>query len=163
MTDKETNKNSEQTKKNADENNQENTNKDHGFWDDTKDNISEGARLIGEEARNLGSKVSSYSEVLFGKIREKTSDALKYGLDLTEEGVSKAQELGEQLRDNIQINKLNNEKKRVATQLGMKFYLAIKENKNKVPKNLLENEEILSLLKDLEDIDKEILKLSEQH
>ncbi|MCF8360630.1 MAG: hypothetical protein K9H26_17890 [Prolixibacteraceae bacterium] len=133
------------------------------FMDEARENVIEGAKVVGEEAKNWGSKISAYSEVLFGKVKKTTSKALKYGQELTEEAVNKAQEIGENLRDNYQVNQLNGEKKKIASQLGMKMYLEIKNNKNKIPVKLLDtNEEIVSLIKQLEEIDKKILDYSEK-
>ncbi len=43
----------------------------------------------------------------------------------------------------------------------MKFYLEIKNNDNKVPDNILNKRVFMSLLKDIEDIDKKILDLKD--
>jgi len=131
------------------------------FWEETGENISEGAKVVGEEARNIAEKISAYSEVLFGRIKDRSAEALKSGLDLTREGVNKAQAVADELRDNIAVSRLNREKKEVATQLGMKFYLEIKNNDNKVPDNILRKRVFMSLIKDLEDIDKKILDLKD--
>ncbi len=136
--------------------------KESAFLDDAKENVSEGAKILGKEAKFLSKKLASYSEIIFGKIKDNTKDAFKYGLDLTNEGVHRAQEMAEDLKDDFEVRKLNNKKKEVSTQLGIKFYLEIKNNDNKIPDNLIKNKEVLSLLKELEDIDKEILKLSEE-
>ena len=130
-----------------------------GFWDEAKENVTEGAKIISDEAKHLGKRIAKYSETIFGKIKD--NEVFKYGLDLTSEGVHKAQEMAENLKDDFEIRKLNNKKKEVSTQLGMKFYLAVKNNKNKIPDNLMKDKEILSLLKELEQIDKEILKRTE--
>lgn len=139
-----------------------NKNQEQGFWDEAKENVTEGAKIIGEEAKHWGEQFAKYSESIFGKIKDNTNDVIKYGLDLTSEGVHKAQEMAEQLKDDFEIRKLNNKKKEVSTQLGMKFYLAVKNNDNEVPDNLMKDKEIVSLLKELEQIDKEIIKLSEE-
>lgn len=135
--------------------------KEKDFWNETKENINEGAKIIGNEVKHFSKKISSYSEVLFGKIKDNTSEVFKYGLDLTNDGVHRAQEIAENLKDDFEIRKLNTKKKEVSTQLGMKFYLAIKKNENEIPVDLIKDKEILSLLKELEDLDKEILKHSE--
>ncbi|MDA3954518.1 MAG: hypothetical protein PF485_12800 [Bacteroidales bacterium] len=106
--------------------------------------------------------MASYSETIFGKIKDNTKEFLKYGLDLTKEGVHQAQEMAENLKDDIEIRKLNTKKKEVSTQMGMKFYLEIKNNNNQIPENLMKDNEVISLLKELEKIDKEILKRSEE-
>ena len=134
---------------------------DSGFWEETGEEISEGAKLVGKEARAISEKISAYSEVLFGKVRDRSAEAFKTGLDLTREGVNKAQTKADDLRDNMEVNRLNREKKEIATQLGMKFYLEIKNNDNKVPDNILNKRVFMSLLKDLEDIDKKILDLKD--
>ncbi|MDA3905072.1 MAG: hypothetical protein PF484_03260 [Bacteroidales bacterium] len=141
---------------------QDDKTKESAFWDEAKENVTEGAKIFGDEAIHLGKKLASYSESIFGKIKDNTKDAFKYGLDLTNEGVQRAQEMAEHLKDDFEIRKLNNKKKEVSTQLGIKFYLEIKNNNNEIPDNLLKNNEVLSLLKELEDFDKEILKRSEE-
>ena len=133
-----------------------------GFWEETGENISEGARIAGEEARKVGEKISAYSERLFGKIKDKSSEAFKSGLDLTKEGVNRAQAAADRLKDNIEVSRLNRQKKEVATQLGMKFYLEVKNNDNKVPENILRKRVFVSLLKELENIDKQILDIENE-
>lgn len=133
------------------------------FWEETKESFRESAKVLSEEAKKMGSIISSYSEVVFGKIKTKTSEALKYGQELTRDAVAQAQEIGEDLKDNYTVARLNNEKKKLSSQLGMKLYLSVKNNKNKIPENLIEDDkEVASLLKQIEDIDKELLKLSKQ-
>ncbi len=131
------------------------------FWEETGENISEGAKVVGEEARNIAEKISAYSEVLFGRIKDRSAEAFKSGLDLTREGANKAQAIADELRDNIEVSRLNREKKEIATQLGMKFYLEIKNNDNKVPDNILRKRVFMSLIKDLESIDRKILDLKD--
>jgi hypothetical protein len=139
----------------------ENKNKnEQGFWDDTKDNINEGARVVGEEARDLGEKISSYSEEIFGKIKDRTSELFQSGKDLTQDAVNKAQEMAEKYRDQTEIRKLNEEKKKVAAQLGMSFYLILKNNDNKVPDTILRRKAIRTTLKEMEELDQQILDLS---
>ncbi|MBS0012229.1 MAG: YtxH domain-containing protein [Bacteroidales bacterium] len=132
------------------------------FWEETGESISEGARIVGGEARSIAEKISAYSEVVFGKIRDRSAEAFKSGLDLTREGANKAQAIADDLRDNIEVGRLNREKKEIASQLGMKFYLEIKNNNNKVPANILRKRVFMSLLKELENIDKKILELKDE-
>lgn len=136
--------------------------KEKDFWDDAKANISESAKNIGEEVKYLGKKMASYSETIFGKIKDNTKEVIKYGLDLTKDGVHQAQEMAENLKDDIEIRKFNTKKKEVSAQMGMKFYLEIKNNNNQIPENLMQDNEVISLLKELEKLDKEILKRSEE-
>jgi len=133
-----------------------------GFWEETGDNISEGAKVVGEEARSIADKISAYSEVLFGKIKDSSSEAFQSGLNLTREGVNRAQTVADDLRDNIEVARLNRKKKEISTQLGMKFYLEVKNNDNKVPDNILRKRVFMSLLKELENIDKQILELKDE-
>jgi len=137
-------------------------NKEHGFWEDAKENINEGARVVGEEARDLGEKIASYSEEIFGKIKEHTSEMFQSGKELTKDAVNKAQEIAEKYRDQAEVRKLNEEKKRIAAQLGMSFYLILKNNDNKVPDTLLRRKAIKTTLKEMEEIDQQILDLSDE-
>lgn len=134
-----------------------------GFWDDTKENINEGARVIGEEARDIGERISSYSEIIFGKIKEKTEEVFQSGKDLTEDAVNRAQEVAEKYRDRSEIRKLNEEKKKVASQLGMSFYLILKNNDNKVPETILRRKAIKTTLHEMEELDRKILDLSDEN
>ena len=136
--------------------------KDSGFWDDTKDNINEGARIVGEEAKDLGERISSYSEEVFGKVKEWTTEMFESGKELTRDAVNRAQELAEKYRDQNEIRKLNDEKKKVAAQLGMNFYLMLKNNDNKVPPTILRRKAIKSTLKEMEEIDQQILDLKDK-
>ncbi len=136
--------------------------KEQGFWEDAKENINEGARAVGEEARDLGERISSYSETIFGKIKEQTTEMLQSGRELTRDAVNKAQEIAEKYRDQTEIRKLNEEKKRVAAQLGMSFYLILKNNDNKVPDTLLRRKAIKTTLKEMEELDQQILDLSKE-
>lgn len=132
------------------------------FWEEAKQNIDEGARAIGDEARDIGEKISSYSEVVFGKIKEGTSDLWKSGVDLTNDMVNRAQEMAEKYRDRIEVRKLNEEKRKVSSQLGMNVYLEMKNNDNKLPEKFFNKRQVKSMLKNLEQIDKQILDLSEE-
>lgn len=145
------------TTKNQNENKNE-----QGFWDDTKNNINEGARVVGDEARDLGEKISSYSEEIFGKIKDRTSEMFQSGKELTQDAVNKAQEMAEKYRDQTEVRKLNEEKKKVAAQLGMSFYLILKNNDNKVPDTILRRKAIKTTIKEMEELDHQILDLSEE-
>lgn len=133
---------------------------DSGFWDDAKENVSEGAKIVGEEAKRIGGKISSYSEKIFGKISDSASDVYKISSEFTKEAVNSAQELAEKYKDKYEINKLNNQKKHYATQLGMRFYLDIKNNENRIPRGFLDENDIKALISKLESIDKEVLDLT---
>jgi len=132
-----------------------------GFWEDVQENISEGAKVLNEEAKEFAEKVGSYSERIFGAIREKAADALNYGTNLTKDAVNYAQTLAEKYRDQAEISKLNEEKKKASSQLGMNIYLAYKNNDNRVPVQTFRQKKIKSLLKELEELDKKILDLTE--
>lgn len=136
-------------------------NKEQGFWEDAKENVSEGAKYISDEAKNMGEKLYAYSETIFGKVKDKTSEIVKSGWELTKDATNKAQEVAERFKDKYEVSKLNDEKKKVAAQLGMKYYLAIKNNENHLPRGFRNQKDIQSLFKELEDIDKEILKHDE--
>lgn len=151
-------KKAQSTQSNEQKNTQETA--DSGFWDEAKDNVSEGAKIVGEEAKRIGGKISSYSEKIFGKISESASDVYKISTEFTKDAVNSAQELAEKYKDKYEINKLNNQKKHYATQLGMRFYLDIKNNDNRIPRGFLDENDIKGLISKLEKIDKEVLELT---
>jgi hypothetical protein len=139
-----------------------NTDKKNEFWEDAKENINEGARIVGEEAKDLGEKISAYSEKVFGVIKEKSSEFFESGKTLTRDAVNRAQELAEKYRDQGEIRKLNEEKKKVASQLGMHFYLMVKDNDNKVPPTILRRKAVKTTMQEMEEIDRQILDLKDE-
>lgn len=138
------------------------TDKKNEFWEDTKGNINEGARIVGEEAKDLGERISAYSEKIFGSIKIKSSELFESGKTLTLDAVNRAQELAEKYRDQSEIRKLNEEKKKVAAQLGMSFYLMVKDNDNKVPSTILRRKVIKSTMQEMEEIDRKVLELKDE-
>ncbi len=153
------NKQEDQNKKT---NKQQESNAESGFWDEAKENVSEGAKIVGEEARRIGGQISSYSEKIFGKVSESAVDAYKASSEFTRDAVNAAQRLAEKYKDKYEVNKLNNQKKLYATQLGMKFYLEVKNNDDKIPEDFLEKNDIKGLLTNLENVDKEIIEITEE-
>ncbi len=133
-----------------------------GFWDEARDNITEGARVFSEEAGEFGERVASYSEKIFGRIRVVSLSAWSRGTELTQEAVQSAQEVAEKYRDQYEINKLNDQKKKAASQLGMQIYLEYKNHDNRLPTTTTGKKDIKNLLNLLQELDKEILKYSEE-
>ena len=132
----------------------------HDFWKEAGENISEGSRMINEEAKVIGEKLSSYSEKIFGSIRKTSEEAYKTGAELTKHAVNRAQGLAEKYREMYEMRNLNNEKKKLGSQLGMKLYLAMKNNDNAIPDDFTKEEEVQSLLEQMEEVDKKIIELS---
>lgn len=138
------------------------TGAESGFWDEARDNISEGARAFSSEAGEFGERVANYSEKIFGRIKEVTQSAWSRGTELTREAVESAQEMAEKYRDRNEINKLNDQKKKAASQLGMQIYLEYKNHDNHLPTTTTGKKDIKNLLNLLQELDKEILKYSEE-
>ncbi|MDA3865597.1 MAG: hypothetical protein PF489_02480 [Salinivirgaceae bacterium] len=152
------------TEKNDKTNEKQNreTNDDNSFWEDTRENVTEGARIVGEEARRIGGQISSYSEKIFGKVSDSATDAYKISTEFTRDAVNGAQALAEKYKDKYEINKLNNKKKEISTQLGMKLYLEVKNNDNRIPRGFLDKNEIQGLVSKLESLDQEIIDITEE-
>jgi hypothetical protein len=132
------------------------------FWKEASENIAEGTRVINEEARAIGEKLSTYSEKIFGRIKETSSEAYRTSARLTQNAVNNAQALAEKYRDMYEMRNLNNEKKKVGSQLGMKLYLAMKNNNNTIPDDFTSYEEVKSLLEQIEEVDQKIIDLSKE-
>jgi|SRR6056297_2898700 len=130
------------------------------FWKEAGENISEGSRVINEEAKVIGEKLSSYSEKIFGSIRRSSAEAYKTSAELTKHAVNRAQGLAEKYRDMYEMRNLNNEKKKLGSQLGVKLYLSMKNNDNAIPDDFTQDEEVQSLLEQIEQVDKKIIDLS---
>lgn len=131
-------------------------NSEQGFWNETKEHVSEGAKIVGNELRTIGKRFVKVTESLLGTVQDKTNEMYKYGLDITNNG-DEAQDIADLITDDINIKKLNAQKKELAEKLGIHLYELVKDNKNKVPDNLQSNKELLSIIKDLKKIDQDIL------
>ncbi|MEF8985209.1 MAG: hypothetical protein V5A51_11515, partial [Bacteroidales bacterium] len=132
------------------------------FWKEASENISEGTRVINEEAKAIGEKLSTYSEKIFGTIKKTSKEAYKTGAKLTRNAVNNAQALAEKYRDMYEMRNLNNEKKKIGSQLGVKLYLAMKNNNNTIPDDFTSDEEVKSLLEQIEEVDQKIIDLSKE-
>ena len=132
------------------------------FWENIQENTVDGVRIITEEAKDFAGKVASYSENIFGVVREKAEDVFKYGTNLTQDAVNYAQSISEKYKDRFEIAQLNEEKKKASSQLGMYIYLAYKNNDNKVPRQTFAQRKVKSVLKELEELDKKIIDMSEE-
>jgi hypothetical protein len=91
------------------ENQNRETNDDNSFWEDTRENVTEGARIVGEEARRIGGQISSYSEKIFGKVSDSATDAYKISTEFTRDAVNGAQALAEKYKDKQEIIDINEE------------------------------------------------------
>ncbi|MCB2195639.1 MAG: hypothetical protein KQH79_07250 [Bacteroidetes bacterium] len=128
---------------------------EHGFWNETKENVSEGAKIIGNELNTIGKRFVKVTESLLGTVQNKTNEMYKYGVEITNNG-NEINDLADHIKDDVTLKKLHAHKKELAEKLGVHLYKLVKDNKNKVPENLQSNKELLSFIKDLKKADKEI-------
>jgi hypothetical protein len=61
-----------------------------------------------------------------------------------------------------EMRNLNNEKKKLGSQLGVKLYLAMKNNNNAIPDDFTKDEEVKSLMEHIEEVDQKIIDLSKE-
>jgi hypothetical protein len=129
---------------------------EQGFWNETKENVNEGAKIVGNELSTIGKRFVKVTESLLGKVQNKTNEMYKYGVEITNNS-NEINDLADHVKDDLTLKKMHAQKKELAEKLGMDFYELVKNNKNKVPDNLQSNKELLALIKELKKTDKEIL------
>jgi len=127
-----------------------------GFWEDAKENISEGAKYVGET-------VSEYSEKIYHSVKETASEAYKYGSEFTLEAVKKAQQVIEEQIDKYEVRKLSDKRDIWTSKLGLHLYHTIKENDGKVPVGYIKEKKVNDILKEIEEIDQKILELKQHN
>lgn len=128
---------------------------EQSFWNETKENVNEGAKIVSRELRTIGKRFVTVTESLLGAVQDKTNEMYKYGVEITNNG-NEIIDIEDHIKNDVTLKKLHTQKKEIAEKLGLNLYKLVKDNKNKVPENLQSNKELLSLIKDLRKADKEI-------
>lgn len=120
------------------------------FWEDAKENVSEGAKLVGE-------KVNEYAHT----ISEKAKEAFKSSSEFTIEKMHQAQDIIDQYKHKKEIKQLSDERDTFLTQLGKNLYRTVKNNNHQLPENYISELYIKQLLDEVENIDKKIIAIKE--
>ena len=134
-----------------------NNSKDHdseaSFWDEARENIAEGARVVGDT-------FSEYSEKFMSTVKEKASEAYKFSSEFTLDAVHSAQGIIDDYRDRIEVKRLSDERDKHTAKLGLRLYHSIKNNKGHIPENFISDENVTTMLHDIEAVDKKLLELT---
>lgn len=143
--------NGQEESKKEDINNEE-SKKEKDFWEDTRENVTQGAKLFGET-------LTGYSEKFMSTIKETATEVYKFSSEFTVEAVNNAQKIIDEYRDKYEVKNLNEKRDVLTTELGLHLYHSIKGNNNEIPDNYLKKKKVVFLLKEIEKIDKMILEL----
>lgn len=136
--------------KTNDQQNQEDQ-KEKDFWQEAKENVTEGARAVGET-------VGDYAET----IKEKAGEAFKLSSAFTMDMVHKAQDIIDEFREKQEIKHLSDARDEFMAQAGMALYRAVKENDHKLPDGFIDEKSVAAMLKEIETIDAKIIEI-EKH
>lgn len=144
-------------KRNADRKNDAATHEpeERAFWEEARENISEGARVVGET-------VEEYSEKFMNALKAKASEAYKLSSEFTLDAVHKAQDIIDNYRDKFEVRKLSEQRDEKSAKLGLSLYHAIKENKGRLPENFIDKKATHAMLMEIEEIDRMILELTHE-
>ena len=137
---------SEEQKKETD-----NNSKEKDFWNEAGENISEGAKVVGET-------VSHYAQSL----GESAKKAFKSSSEFTMEMVHNAEDIIDNYKDKIEIKRLSDERDELLIQLGKHLYRTVKSVKDGLPENYAGNTDVQELLQKIENIDKKIIEIDKQ-
>lgn len=130
-----------------------NEQQEQDFWDEARENVSTGAKIVGET-------VSEYTERFLENLKSTATKAYKASSEFTMETVHKAQEVIDNYRDQQSIRRLSEERTELAADLGMLLYRSMKSNDDKLPDSFDSQQEVNTLLKKIGAIDQHIVEIS---
>jgi hypothetical protein len=134
---------------------------EHGPLVEAAENIEEGAKIVREKVSEVASsiteKTSEVTGPLIDKVKDSVSDIAELSKKVLDEISQTAQEYVEKYRHKAEMKKIGEERKELTIKLGTLIYIRYKV-RNIGPENLFQDQEILRLMKDIEEKDKEIIK-----
>ena len=135
---------------------------DTSFISEAAGNIEAGAKVVGEKASDVATKIADKSSKLAGDIFEKIKKGVSDAYDVSAKAVDElgktAQGYLDKYESTMEMRKLSDRRKKVATKLGERVYTQYKLKK-KTPTQLLQTDEVKASIAEITKLDKEIVKL----
>jgi hypothetical protein len=134
---------------------------EHGPLVEAAENIEEGAKIVGEKvsevASSIAEKTSEVTGPVIDKVKDSVSGVAELGKKVLDEISQTAQDYIEKYRHKADMKKIGEERKALTIKLGSHIYVRYKV-RNFSPENLFQDQEILGLINDIEQKDKEIIE-----
>lgn len=128
--------------------------KKKSFFTELFENVEQGAKIVSE-------KTSLFATDTYEKVKKGAADAIDVSSQVVTELYSSASDYTEQFKDKIEMKKLNNQRSELTSDLGRFFYKKYKVEKVTFSK-FSKTKEFTSLLKNIENVDREIVELGER-
>jgi hypothetical protein len=138
---------------------------DTGFFVDAAENIETGAKVVREKttevASDIAEKTSEVTNTVIDKVKDVVSDAVDIGTKTFDEVSDTAQNYINKYKNKLEMNKVSDERNKLTTKLGSIVYIRHKV-RDVGPEHMFKDQEILTLIKDIEKKDKEIIKIGKK-
>lgn len=134
---------------------------EHGLLTEAAENIEAGAEVVGEKFSKIAEKTTETAGEVFEVIQKQLSTAYESGAKVVDEITQTAQDYIEKYQHNKEVKRLIAERDTLVAQLGLTTFVKYK-TKDKSSANLLEEKEIPDLIKKIETLDKEIVKIGKK-
>jgi hypothetical protein len=133
----------------------------HGFLTEAAENIEAGAEVVGEKISKIAEKTSESAGEIFKAVKKGLSSIFDTGTKFADEITQTAHKYIEKYQHNMEVKKLSSERNSLTAKLGLKTFVKYKMNETTLQK-LLEENEILDLIKEIEKLDRKIVKIGKQ-
>jgi hypothetical protein len=134
---------------------------EHGFLTEAAENIEAGAEVVGEKVSQIAQKTAEVAGEVFEAVKKGFSTAYDTGAKVVDEITHTAHEYAEKYKHNVEVKRLSEERDRLIAGLGLITFVKHKIKKA-APRKLLEEKEILDLIKEIEKLDREIVKIGKE-
>ena len=129
--------------------------------DKVQESLESGAQAAKEKISEVAEKSIDIAGEVYDTAIKGVSTAFDTGSKMIDDLTKSAQEYVDRFNQNMEIRKLSEERKELATKLGHETYVNYKVNK-KIPQKLTAEKNIIDLMVRIEKIDKEIVKLGKK-
>lgn len=132
-----------------------------GFIDKAQDSLESSAEVVKEKIGEIADKSVDTAGEVYESVKKGVSTAFDSGSKVIDDLTKSAQEYVDRFNKNMEIRKLSEQRKKLATQLGQTTYVNYKINQ-KIPQKLTAEKNIVDLIVKIENLDKEIVKLGKK-
>ena len=133
-----------------------------GILVDAARKIETGAKAFGVKAADVAEKVSDQTteitEIVYDKLKKSVTDAYDVSSKTISDMSQKAGKYIKKYEDTVEMKKLSHDRNKKMQELGSHIFSLYKLKSQDIGK-LLENEESQKILKELENLNKEIVKI----
>jgi hypothetical protein len=135
--------------------------KKDSFLIEAAENIEAGAEIVGEKVSDIAEKTAEAAGEAFEVVKNKLSIAYDSGTKVVDDITKTTQQYIEKFEHNKEIKNLTTERDKLTTQLGMKTFIKYKTSEASM-KSLLHEKEIVEAIKEIEKLNKKILKIGKK-